>query len=152
MNEKNFGHLGTTFQQGLLKTIIEDKKFAVTIIDVIDSKYFDGPYFKYLMENIKELYNLYKCIPNYDTLQQKIMKENKDVVSKVNLDTLSAIKDMNLEDSGYIKDTSLNFCRQQVLKKSLKDAEEIMNNGEFEQYGKIESLITDSITSWGKYR
>jgi replicative DNA helicase len=52
---------------------------------------------------------------------------------------------MKLENGGYIKDTSLNFCRQQVLKKSLKDAEEIMNNGEFEQYGKIENLIISAL-------
>lgn len=145
MDERNFGHLGTSFQQGLLKTIIEDKKFAVTIVDVVDSKYFDGPYFKYIMENIKELYKLYGCIPNYDTLQQKIMKENKDISGKVNLDTLKTIQEMPLENSGYIKDTSLNFCRQQVLKKSLKQVEEIMNNGEFEQYGKIEEIIQKAL-------
>jgi replicative DNA helicase len=145
MDERNFGHLGTSFQQGLLKTIIEDKKFAVTIIDVVESKYFDGPYFKYIMENIKELYKLYGCIPNYDTLQQKIMKENKDVSGKVNLDTLITIRDLNLENSGYIKDTSLNFCRQQVLKKSLKQVEEIMQNGEFEQYGKIEEIVQKAL-------
>jgi replicative DNA helicase len=145
MDERNFGHLGSTFQQGLLKTIIEDKKFAVTIVDVIDSKYFDGPYFKYIMENIKELYKLYGCIPNYDTLQQKIMKENKDVSGKVNLDTLKAIQELNIENSGYIKDTSLNFCKQQVLKKSLKQVEEIMNNGDFENYHKIEGLIQSAL-------
>ena len=145
MSEKNFGHLGTTFQQGLLKTIIEDKKFAVTIIDVIDSKYFDGPYFRYIMENIKELYGTYKCVPNYDTLEQKIMKENSDVSGKINIDTLLAIKNMPIEHSGYIQDTSLNFCRQQVLKKALKESEEIMDNGDFENYNKIEDKIRKAL-------
>jgi replicative DNA helicase len=145
MDERNFGHLGTSFQQGLLKTIIEDKKFAVTIVDVVESKYFDGPYFKYIMENIKELYKLYGCIPDYNTLQQKIMKENKDISGKINLDTLKTIQDMNLENSGYIKDTSLNFCKQQVLKKSLKQVEEIMNNGDFENYHKIEGIIQTAL-------
>jgi len=145
MDERNFGHLGTTFQQGLIKTIIEDKKFAVTIVDVIDSKYFDGPYFKYIMENIKELYALYGCIPNYDTLQQKIMKENRDISGKINIDTLTTIKDMELENPGYIQDTSLNFCRQQVLKRSLKQVEEIMNNGAFEDYNKIEDIVQKAL-------
>jgi len=146
MTEKNFGYLGTSFQQGLLKTIIEDKKFAITIIDSIDSKYFDGPYFKYLMENIKELYKLYGVVPGYDTLQQKIMKESRDAtVAKVNLDTLEDIKNRQSEDNKYIKDTSLNFCKQQVLKKALKVSEEIMNNGEFENYGKIEEVIREAL-------
>ena len=57
MSEKNFGQLGQNFQKSLIKVIIENKKFAVTIVDVIESKYFDGPYFRYIIENIKELYH-----------------------------------------------------------------------------------------------
>jgi hypothetical protein len=41
MKEKNFGYLGQSFQLSLLKTIIEDKKFGESIVDVIDSHYFD---------------------------------------------------------------------------------------------------------------
>lgn len=145
MVEKNFGYLGTKFQQGLLKTIIEDKKFAITIIDVIKSAYFDGPYFKYLMENIKELYNEYKLIPNYDTLNQKIMAENLGTAGKVHLDTLSEIQKLSIEDNRYIKDTSLKFCRQQVLKKALKESDEIIQNGLFEEYDKIENIITNAL-------
>jgi replicative DNA helicase len=145
MNEKNFGYLGTIFQQSLLKAIIEDKKFAVTIVDVIDSKYFDGPYFKYIMQNIKELYTTFGVIPNYDTLSQKILAENSDVSSKINLDTLYAIRDKDPEDNGYVKRTSLNFCRQQALKKVLKESEEIMENGDFENYDKIEEKIQKAL-------
>ena len=42
MVEKNFGLLGFSFQQSLLKTIIEDRKYGETIIDVLESKYFDN--------------------------------------------------------------------------------------------------------------
>ena len=38
MSEKNFGTLGTSFQQALLKAIIEDKKYGEQIIDVIENK------------------------------------------------------------------------------------------------------------------
>ena len=79
--EKNFGYLGHTFQQQLIKSIIEDKKFGDVIIDVLESKYFDNNSFKFIMENIKELHLSYNKVPNYETLAQKIMSEggNKDV-------------------------------------------------------------------------
>lgn len=144
MSEKNFGYLGSTFQQGLLKTIIEDKKFAVTIIDVIKSSYFDGPYFRFLMENIKELYEKYGVVPTYDTLQQKVLSENVNS-SKVHIDTLAEIQKLQVEDNRYIKATSLNFCRQQVVKKALKESDEIIQNGAFEEYNKIENLITTAL-------
>jgi len=146
MNEKNFGYLGTSFQQSLLKAIIEDKKFAVSIIDVIESKYFDGPYFRYLMQNIKELYSSFGVVPNYETLNQKILAENNDVTGKVHIDTLSAIKEKEFSDEApYVKKTSLNFCRQQVLKRALKESEEIMTSGNFEEYDKIEGKIQSAL-------
>ena len=65
MKEVNFGNLGSTFQETLIKTIIEDKKFGDAIVDVIDSKYFDNNSFRYIMENIKELYETYHRIPKF---------------------------------------------------------------------------------------
>ena len=45
MEERNFGYLGFSFQQALLKAIIEDKKYGETIVDVLESKYFDNASF-----------------------------------------------------------------------------------------------------------
>ena len=56
MEERNFGYLGFSFQQSLIKAIIEDKKYGETIIDVLESKFFDNSSFKFIMENTKELY------------------------------------------------------------------------------------------------
>lgn len=146
MSEKNFGQLGPTFQKSLIKVIIEDKKFAVTIIDVIESKYFDGPYFRYIIENVKEMYSKYGEIPSYDTVAQKIMSENtKDTTTSIHIDTLKSIKEHELSDEGWIKDTSMNFCKQQVLKKELKLVEKIIENGDFEEYRKIEKIIQNAL-------
>ena len=76
MEERNFGNLGFSFQQSLIKVIIEDRKFGEMIIDVIESKYFDNVSFKYIMENLKELWKTYDKIPDYHTMAQKIMAEN----------------------------------------------------------------------------
>ncbi len=117
MKEKNFGYLGSSFQQSLIKSIIEDKKYGETIIDVIESKYFDNNSFKYIMENLKELYVTYSKIPDYNTLAQKIMAENTNKDSgKIHIDTLENIKE-STQDTAYVKDTALNFCKQQNLKR-----------------------------------
>ena len=120
MEERNFGHLGFSFQQSLIKAIIEDRKFGETIIDVIESKYFDNVAFKYIMENLKELWKTYNKIPDYHTLAQKIMTENgTNSNAKMHTDTLDAIKN-NEQQNELVKDTALNFCKQQNLKKELK--------------------------------
>jgi replicative DNA helicase len=145
MEERNFGYLGFSFQQSLIKAIIEDKKYGETIIDVLESKFFENNSFKFIMENIKELYKNYSKIPDYNTLAQKIMAEggNKDS-SKVHVDTLEAIKD-NESQTEYVKDTALNFCKQQNLKRELKNVNSIIESGEFEAYNKIEEIIQKAL-------
>ena len=145
MEERNFGYLGFSFQQSLIKAIIEDKKYGETIIDVLDSKFFDNNSFRFIMENTKELYRNYNKIPDYNTLAQKIMAEggNKDS-SKVHVDTLEAIKN-NESQIEYVKDTALNFCKQQNLKRELKSVQSIIESGEFEAYNKIEEIIQKAL-------
>lgn len=146
MSEKNFGYLGQSFQVSLLKTIIEDKKFAKTIIDVMESKYFDSPYFRYIMENVKEMHVKFGAIPSYDTLAQKLMSESsRDTSSKLHMDTLKNIQEHHIDIPEYIRNTSLNFCKQQVLKKAIKDVSNIIENGDFEEYTKIEKLVNDAL-------
>jgi replicative DNA helicase len=141
MAEKNFGFLGASFQQSLLKSIIEDKKYGEQIIDVIESKYFDNNSFRFIVENIKEVYKKYNKIPNYDTLSQKIILEmGSKESSMIHLDTIENIKE-NSQDSQLVRDEALNFCKQQNLKKELKKVQTIIDNGSFQEYHTIEGII-----------
>lgn len=141
MEERNFGYLGSTFQQSLIKAIVEDKKYGETIIDVLESKYFDNNSFKFIMENLKELYAEFHKIPDYNTIGQKIMVEGgSKESSRIHMDTLEGIKE-SLQDIEYPKVTALNFCKQQNLKRELKTVNNIIENGNFEDYGKIEKII-----------
>jgi replicative DNA helicase len=145
MEERNFGYLGHSFQQSLIKSIVEDRKYGETIIDVLDSKFFDNNSFRFIMENIKELYKTYNKIPDYHTIQQKIMSENgNNISSKIHIDTLDNIKN-NTQDGEFVKDRALNFCKQQNLKKELKSVQSIIENGEFEEYVKIEQIIQKAL-------
>jgi replicative DNA helicase len=143
--EKNFGYLGHAFQQQLIKSIIEDKKFGDAIVEVLESKYFDNNSFKFIMENIKELHQAYKKIPNYDTLAQKLISEggNKEA-NRPHVDTLEGIKNLE-KNNEFVKDKALNFCKQQNLKKELKVIQNIIDNGEFESYSKIEEKIQKAL-------
>lgn len=147
--EKNFGFLGTDFQIALMKELIENRKFSINIIDVLDSKYFDGPYFRYIVENIKELYKIYSIVPTYSTIEQKIKIDNSSDNStyQVFLDTLDNIKnyDDKKQNKEFITDTALNFCKQQVLRKELKSVEKIIDEGKFEEYNRIEEIIQKAL-------
>jgi replicative DNA helicase len=141
MSEKNFGTLGNSFQQALIKSIIEDKKYGEQIIDVIDSKYFDNASFRFITSHIKEYHKKYSKIPNYESLAIKLTSEmGSQESARIHLDTLEGIK-QNTQDPSLVKDEALNFCKQQNLKKELKKINQIIDNGKFHEYPTIEGII-----------
>ena len=67
---KNFEYLGNTFQLQLLNQIILDKDFSVSIIDVLNTNYFENQYFKIIIQMVKEYYVKYDHTPSFETLEQ----------------------------------------------------------------------------------
>ena len=149
MSEMTFGKLGHEFQQSLIKSIIEDPKYGEQILDVLDSKYFDNNSFKYIVTHLKELTDTFKKVPNYETIRQKIMSENlnNELAGRLHSDTLNNIEKSKdpVVGSTYVKDTSLKFCKQQELRKTLKKVNDIIERGEFEAYDTITEMIQDSL-------
>ncbi len=111
---KNFDYLGNTFQIQLINQIILDKDFSSSILDVIESSYFDNKYFKIIIQMIKEYYVKYESTPNFETLEQIIKSEvSQELVAKIVLDTLNQVKDAPLEGTQFVQEKALKFCKQQ---------------------------------------
>jgi replicative DNA helicase len=143
---KNFDYLGNTFQLQLINQIIEDKEFASSIIDVIESSYFDNKYFKIILQMIKEYYVKYESCPNFDTLEQIVKSEiSQELVAKIVLDTLKQIKDAPFEGTVFVQEKALKFCKQQELQKAMDRAQKIITEGDFESYDKVEGLVREAL-------
>jgi replicative DNA helicase len=143
---KNFDYLGNTFQIQLLNQIIEDKNFASSILDVIESSYFDNKYFKIILQMIKEYYMKYESCPNFDTLEQIVKSEiSQELVAKIVLDTLKQVKDAPFEGTTFVQEKALKFCKQQELQKAMDKAQKIITEGDFESYDKVEGLVRDAL-------
>jgi replicative DNA helicase len=143
---KNFDYLGNTFQIQLINQIIEDKDFASSIMDVLESSYFDNKYFKIITQMIKEYYKKYESTPTFDTLEQIIKSEvTQELVAKIVLDTLKQIKTAPFEGSTFVQEKGLKFCKQQELQKAMEKAQKIINEGDFESYDKVEGLVRDAL-------
>ena len=82
---KNFGYLGHSFQLKLINLIVTDNPFFNTIIDAIQSKYFDNQYFKLIMQLIKEYYEKYQTAPSFDALDQLTRIEISSEMARKNI-------------------------------------------------------------------
>jgi len=139
---KNFDYLGNTFQIQLLNQLIVDKEFSTSIMDVIESVYFDNKYFKIILQMTKEYHAKYQSTPNFDTLEQIVKSEiSQELVAKIVLDTISQIKDAPFEGTQFVQEKALKFCKQQELQKAMDKSQKIITEGDFESYDKVEGLI-----------
>lgn len=144
--EKNFGFLGFTFQQSLIRSIVEDRRFGEAIIEVLDSRYFDNNSFKFIVENIKEYYVKYNKIPEYDDLKERVINESGGKEkARVHIDTIEEIRSDERVSHKQTQDIALNFCRQQHLIKELAEINKIIKNGKFEEYEKIETIVQKAL-------
>jgi replicative DNA helicase len=143
---KNFDYLGNQFQLQLLNQIIEDKDFSSSIMDVIESSYFDNKYFKIIIQMIKEYFSKYESTPNFDTLEQIVKSEvSQELVAKIVLDTIKQVKEAPFEGTVFVQEKALKFCKQQELQKAMDRAQKIITEGDFESYDKVEGLVRDAL-------
>ena len=143
---KNFDYLGNQFQIQLLNQIIEDKDFSSSIMDVIESSYFDNKYFKIIIQMIKEYFSKYESTPNFDTLEQIVKSEvSQELVAKIVLDTLKQVKEAPFEGTVFVQEKALKFCKQQELQKAMDRAQKIITEGDFESYDKVEGLVREAL-------
>jgi replicative DNA helicase len=143
---KNFDYLGTTFQIQLLNQILIDKDFSSSIMEVMESSYFDNKYFKIIIQMVKEYHKKYESTPNFETLEQIIKSEiTQDLISKIVQDTLKQIKEAPFEGSQFVQEKALKFCKQQELQKAMDRAQKIISEGDFESYDKVEGLVRNAL-------
>jgi replicative DNA helicase len=143
---KNFEYLGNNFQIQLLHQIILDKEFAHSIIEVIENSYFENKYFKIIIQMIKEYYKKYEHTPSFDTLEQVAKSElQQETAVKVVLDTIKKIKNAPIDGSDFVQEKALKFCKQQELQRVMKQAQKIIDGGEFENYDTLEGMVREAL-------
>ena len=143
---KNFDYLGNTFQIQLLNQLIVDKEFSTSIMDVIESTYFDNKYFKIILQMIKEYHTKYESTPNFETLDQIVKSEiSQELVAKIVIDTIKQVKEAPFEGTTFVQEKALKFCKQQELQKAMDRAQKIINEGDFESYDKVEGLVREAL-------
>jgi replicative DNA helicase len=145
-NDKNFGYLGNTFQIQLINQLIVNKDFARSIIDVLDSKYFDNQYFRIIIQMIKEYHAKYESVPTFDTLDQLTRSEiTSEQARKIVQDTVTQIKESKIDGHQFVIEKALKFCKQQELQKVMTKAQKIIDKGDFESYDQLEEMVNKAL-------
>lgn len=152
INKDNFGYLGVDFQLRLVAQLLVDNRFAESIVDIIDPNYFEDQALKLMVSTIKEAYQEHNVIPDMGSLEFRMLDGVKDDFDKrYTLAQLKLIKEANLNDSLAVQERAMRFCKQQELKKSIKEIQSIIDKGDIERYDECEEILKKALEH-GEYK
>jgi len=150
----NFSRYGKAFQEGLVQLIFEDRTFADQITEVLDVNFLDLRYLRIFVRMIINYRAKYDRHPSVETLMAIIETEldNEDEVTQKQIkDYFIRIHTKEVNDIGYIKEQSIDFCRKQNLKEAMLKSVALLQSCSFDEISSTinEALKLGSETNFG---
>lgn len=147
MNSKvNFSKFGTTFQEGLVQLIYQDRPFADQITEVLDLNFLELEYLRVFASkviNYRQKYNTHPSASIVATLISTEMDSEDELIQHQVKEFFTKVATQELSDSDYIKEQSLDFCRKQNLKEAMMQSVDLLQSCSFDEISKI---INNSLT------
>ena len=146
LKKEDFGYLGKDFQVRLLLQILTDRKFANNIMDIMDANYFEDEFFRKIAITIKSAYEKHEAVPDMSSLEMRLMDGAKDKIQRdFILRQLRHVKEADMNDTLWIQERALKFCKQQELKKSVREIQQIIDKGDIDDYDKCEEILKKAL-------
>jgi hypothetical protein len=146
VNRDNLGYLGFDYQLRFMAQILTDTRFAMSIIDIVDPNYFEEPGLRVIAAEIKEAKAKDDIIPDVESIRFRLLEDVKDEYQqKYVLKQLEKVKEASLHDTLKVQDIAMKFCKQQELKKSIKEIQKIIDKGNIDDYEECESILRKAL-------
>ena len=142
-----FSKFGKSFQEKLAFCILNDKSFSDQMSEVLNIEHLETKYLQALVGLIFDYKRQYEVHPTFTIIVSIVrteMDDYSDVVRSQVKDYLSRIHTgtVNGEDSDYVKEKSLDFCKKQKLKDAILKSVGLLQTSSFEQ---IQSVINEAM-------
>lgn len=143
---EDFSYLGSEYQYKLILQILTDRKFANSIIDIINQNYFQDESLKLIVSTIKDAKEQHDTIIDKQGLEYRLMEKIPNEVNRrMVISELRKIENSNLNDTLYVQESALKFCKQQELKKSVAEISKIIEKGNIDDYDQCEKILRQAL-------
>ena len=130
---------GHAFQIKALGILITDRDFLQQIYDIISPDYFDNEASKWVVQKTLKYFDRFKTTPTMEVFKIEIEKLDRELQSVAIKDIIKqSYKASKSTDLEYVKETFLDFCKNQTLKNALMNSVDLLEMG---AYDDIRSLI-----------
>lgn len=148
MTDVTFRDFGHAFQGKILQALLSDHTWSQQMLEVMRPEYFEVQHLRCLFELYLRHYNSYKSFPSVGLLvtmaRDELRTGTDEILCQQVINYLHSIMtNPNVNDLPYVKDRSLNFCKNQALKDALEEAVDLTKE---ERYDEIVARIKEAIT------
>lgn len=138
-NVDNLAKFGPTFQAKVLASMLSSADFLQQSLDVLNPNFFETEAGKWIVEETVSYFTEYKSLPTLEVFKIELDKERDDVLKIAVKEQLrTAFQRKNDDDLEYVKDSFLDFAKNQALKSAIVKSVDLLQIG---QYGEIKTLI-----------
>jgi len=134
--EIGFSKYGKSFQETLVHLILEDRPFSDQIEEVLDTSFFELKYLRVFVSKVFDYRKKYGVHPTKNIvasiLRTDLASENETTQKQVR-DYFARTCIRKINDSDYIKETSLDFCKKQKLKEAMIKSVDLLQNSSFDE-------------------
>jgi len=130
----NLHKYGPEFQIKCISSLLSDRAFLERILDILLPEYFEADSSKWIVEEISSYFLQYKDIPTMTVFKVRSDSIQSDILKKSVVDQLRNVyQKISDTDINYVKETFLNFCKNQSLKNAMLVGVEYLKTGEYEK-------------------
>ena len=148
MNKDTFEKFGANFQTLLLSALLNDKGFFEQIYEIMQPQYFSSQPHQYLTEKILNYFNEYNCVPSMENVDIIVNQIGEPTLKTECYETLIRVRQSQVTDLEYVKDNTVEFCKQQSMKTAILESVELLEQN---KYTDIQALIEKALNSGEKH-
>jgi len=124
---------GYSFQIKVITALFTDKLFLQQISDILLPTYFESDANNWIVTNILEYSLEYKTSPTLEVMKVKLEMVDHDVLKQQVVEHLKdAWKFVEASDLDFIKQQTLDFCKNQEIKKAILSSVDLLKHGKYE--------------------
>ena len=124
---------GYSFQIKVITALFTDRLFLQQVSDIMLPTYFESDANNWIVTNILEYSLEYKTSPTLEVMKVKLESVDHDVLKQQVIEHLKdAWKFVEATDLDFIKQQTLDFCKNQEIKKAILSSVELLKHGKYE--------------------
>ena len=143
MNNKaeTFQRFGKAFQEKFCHLMLSDRPFCDQVTEVLSVDFLDYEYLRVFVKILTEHRTKYKVHPSYEIMETRIRTDCNNYTKALKEQLIgfyATIKSTDeIPNSQFIKDSSLDFCRKQVLKGAMMKSVKLIKSSSFDEIQKV---------------